>query len=126
MKMLKDIHLTQSPNNCYDWTFDRGDLRIDIGNSQLKDAVTHALLLHMNELNLLLYVDKGSNVQYYISNTAKTRNKEIVEEEIIRVCKQIRGVNDARTDITFEEKGLQIRNITLVKDDGSEVRLDEI
>lgn len=121
---MDDISLTHIEGNTYDWTFDAGDVEIARGDSALVNSVIHSVLLKKEELLQEVYQDKGCEAHEMIQSTASQSNKVFIEEKIIATCKEITGVADATCSISFDE-GFAITELSIIKNDGEEVSINE-
>ena len=123
---MDDISLTHNiEEDNYDWTFNAGDVEIVRGDSALVNSVIHSVLLKPDELLQEIYQDKGCDAHDLIKSTASQSNQTFIEERIITTCKEITGVTDATCNITFTDENFAISELTIIKDDGEEVKINE-
>lgn len=121
--MIKDIILSQTSDNTYDWRFNDDDFLTGTGNSRLQSAVLHATLLKPYELIQELYNDKGCKAYQYTKDRLTTHVKALIEESLNESIKAIHEVQDVRTSI--DTTGHTIKSsIIILKTDGTEVIVD--
>lgn len=122
---MNDILLvpSESQRGCYDLAFVSNDVFTVSGNSQLRNAVLHALLLRFGELDLVFYEDKGSYLGDYAKLTNTDSNRSIVVEEIRRVVGLVDGVMDAVVELDDSASGFVIRRLSVIRDTGVEVKI---
>ena len=122
---MDDIVLTHLDGDTYDWTFQAGDVEIARGNSALMNSVIHSVLLKPGELLQDAYLEKGCDAHELLKSTTSQSNQTFIEERIIATCKTITGVIDATCDINFDDEGLAITELAIIKEDGEEVSINE-
>lgn len=124
--MMKDIQLVSNGNGVYDWNFVDNDLCVVNGNQRLLSAVLHAVLLHQNELDQELYMNKGCLAHDYVKELATESNIEKISDIIRTTIKEIYGVTDCTVNLNNNEGLIAISQITIQKDDGKEVIINAI
>lgn len=123
---MEDIALTHIvEEDTYDWTFTAGDVENVRGDSALVNSVIHSVLLKQDELLQEVYQGKGCDAHDLIKSTASQSNQIFLEERIIATCKEITGVIDATCSVTCTDENFAITEITIIKDDGEEVSINE-
>ena len=119
---MNDIELKRNLNsNTFDWRFVMGDVSVVNGVQALRNSVIHAVMLKYDELEQELYKNKGSRVHEFIRAKPSKTILDYMAEAIKAAVKELPGVYDATVTIQTDSVSKAISDITIIKDDGSEV-----
>lgn len=123
--MIKDIELIQTDSGGYDWSFNLDDLNTVQYDKQLESAVVHAVMLKPYEVESNEYLFKGNTAYNYLLDKPTEHVLKLIEDGIKTSCEEIKGVSDAKIEVTNNETTVSI-NIIILKNNGEEVLIDGI
>ena len=120
---MNDIQLTGDGNK-FDWTFTETDL-VDVkGDASLVSAIRHALLLKNNELAQSLYMGQGNKITDLVKNADVYSAEEIVKETLEENIRKIRGVQDAKVELTINsDSTINVTLAKITKENGEEITI---
>ena len=120
---MNDIQLTGDGNK-FDWTFTETDL-VDVkGDASLVSAIRHALLLKNNELAQSLYMGQGNKITNLVKNADVYSAEEIVKETLEENIRKIRGVQDAKVELTINsDSTINVTLAKITKENGEEITI---
>lgn len=122
--MTADIEL-EPYGTGFDWKFTDNDLSLVNGDKQLKNAVTHAVMLRYGEIENDTYLMHGNKARQYVKALPTSHVQTLIKENIASSCKEVEGVSDATVELTYNE-GTVVINIIVLKSNGEEVLVDGI
>lgn len=119
---MNDIELIRNRNGkTFDWHFINGDINVVNGDNALRNSVIHAVLLKYGELQQEIYKNKGSRVHEFIRAKPSKTMLDYMAEAIKAAIKELPGVYDAKVIVVTDNISKAISDITVIKNDGSEV-----
>ena len=123
--MLKDVMLVKTSDDTWDWNFNDDDVVTVIGNSRLASALVHSVMLRLEELDLPWYTGRGCSAhRHYKNNSLKAQS--YIRESIISSVKQVYGVQDATVELDASNPSLIVSSVTVMTEDGEEVKISAI
>ena len=123
---MKDIELTRTTDNTYDWRFDGIDYSIVNGDEGLRNSIIHILQLRPYELEQYPYTNKGNQVYELLGAKPSEQMKAMIQETISNSITEIEEVNSCNVEVEQEEGHYNITRIAVRTTDGREVEIHGI
>ena len=120
-----DIKLQNNHDGTFDWQFDLQDVHEVAGNERLLNNIIHAISLRPYELAQELYKFNGCHAWDYINENRTEHVTTLLIENMKQEIKNIDGITEAELNVDESKSYISFIDAVILKEDGTEVILDD-